>query len=52
MFAKTQTIQGYADDLLESFSFVARIVNCNVHHNGNNPGSASIYSRERSRVMQ
>ena len=45
-------IQGCADDLFESFPFVARIVTCNVHHHGNNPGSAAIYPRERSRVMQ
>ena len=45
-------IQGCADDLFESFPFVLRIVYCNVRHHGNNPGSAAIYSRERSRVMQ
>ena len=45
-------IQGCADDLFVSFSFVLRIVYCNVCHHGNNPGSAAIYSRERSRVMQ
>ena len=45
-------IQGCADDLFESFPFVARIATCNVHHHGNNPGSAAIYPRERSRVMQ
>ena len=45
-------IQGCADDLFESFPFVARIATCNVHHHGNNPGSALIYPRERSRVMQ
>ena len=45
-------IQGCADDLFESFRFVLRIVYCNVRHHGNNPGSAAIYSRERSRVMQ
>ena len=45
-------IQGCADDLFESFPFVLRIVYCNVCHHGNNPGSAAIYSRERSRVMQ
>ena len=44
-------IQGCADDLFESFPFVLRIVYCNVRHHGNNPGSAAIYSRERSRVM-
>ena len=40
-FAKTQSnyiIQGCADDLYESFPFVVRIANCNVHHHGNNPG--------------
>ena len=45
-------IQGCAEDLFESFPFVLRIVYCNVCHHGNNPGSAAIYSRERSRVMQ
>ena len=45
-------IQGCADDLFVSFPFVLRIVYCNVCHHGNNPGSAAIYSRERSRVMQ
>ena len=45
-------IQGCADDLFECFPFVARIATCNVHHHGNNPGSALIYPRERSRVMQ
>ena len=45
-------IQGCADDLFESFPFVARIATCNVHHHGNNRGSAAIYPRERSRVMQ
>ena len=45
-------IQGCADDLFECFPFVARIATCNVHHHGNNPGSAAIYPRERSRVMQ
>ena len=45
-------IQGCADDLFVSFQFVLRIVYCNVCHHGNNPGSAAIYSRERSRVMQ
>ena len=45
-------IQGCADDLFVSFPFVLRIVYCNVWHHGNNPGSAAIYSRERSRVMQ
>ena len=41
-FAKTQSnyiIQGCADELFESFPFVVRIVNCNVHHHGNNPSS-------------
>ena len=45
-------IQGCADDLFESFPFVARIATCNVHHHANNPGSALIYPCERSRVMQ
>ena len=45
-------IQGCADDLFVSFPFVLRIVYCNVCHHGNNPGSAAIYSRERSRAMQ
>ena len=45
-------IQGCADDLFESFPYVARIATCNVHRHGNNPGSALIYPRERSRVMQ
>ena len=45
-------IQSYADDLFESFPFVARIASCNVHHHGNNPDSAAIHPRERSRVMQ
>ena len=45
-------IQGRADDLSESFPFVLRIVYTNVRQHGNNPGSAAIYSRERSCVMQ
>ena len=45
-------IQGCADDLFESFPFVLRFVYCNVRRHGNNPGSAAIYSRERSCVMQ
>ena len=45
-------IQSYADDLFESFPFVARIASCNVHHHGNNPDSDAIHPRERSRVMQ
>ena len=47
-----KVIQGCADDLFESFPFVLRIVNCNVRHHGNIPGSTAIFSLERSRVMQ
>ena len=34
-------IQGCADDLFESFPFIIRIVNCNVHHHGNKPTRCS-----------
>ena len=40
-----KVIRSCADDLFESFPFVLRIVNCNVHHHGNIPGSAAIFSR-------
>ena len=43
-------IQGCANDLSNVFPFVLRIVYCSVRHHGSNPGSAAIYSRERSRV--
>ena len=42
-------IQGCADDFFESFPFVVRIVNCNVHHHGNNPGSMQWHIRWESR---
>ena len=46
------SIKGCADNLFESFPFVLRIVNCNVRHHGNIPGSTAIFSLERSRMMQ